>query len=254
ESQLTGFYGTLAREDGPAPPPPAASGTSDGEEKPEEQVRQAGGGSIGCVARSGGGLREDPVRGKLGRVLDAVRGGVRRALLCQGGHSQDRMGPGAAGGRAISSELAKRPRGRDARCQGHPCHAPVRRPGEDRQKGRRPGVQFDSADDRALWSTWKDEISAARAQVTRLREPDIAAMFDRAANEDLSLDTLMVEYETYMGLSAIQYAAFTGDVQMLERAVALGAALDYEHLPSEPQRVNRGHRRQAARLDGIVHS
>mmetsp|Transcript_14463 Transcript_14463/g.32702 ORF Transcript_14463/g.32702 Transcript_14463/m.32702 type:complete len:248 (-) Transcript_14463:443-1186(-) len=93
------------------------------------------------------------------------------------------------------------------------------------------GVQFDSADDRALWSTWKDEISAARAQVTRLREPDIAAMFDRAANEDLSLDTLTIEYETYMGLSAIQYAACTGDVQMLERAVALGAALDYEHLP-----------------------
>mmetsp|Transcript_36655 Transcript_36655/g.82430 ORF Transcript_36655/g.82430 Transcript_36655/m.82430 type:complete len:229 (+) Transcript_36655:516-1202(+) len=49
------------------------------------------------------------------------------------------MGPGAAGGREISSELAKRPRGRDARGQGHPCHAPVRRPGEDRQKGRRPG-------------------------------------------------------------------------------------------------------------------
>mmetsp|Transcript_14465 Transcript_14465/g.32712 ORF Transcript_14465/g.32712 Transcript_14465/m.32712 type:complete len:249 (-) Transcript_14465:417-1163(-) len=89
--------------------------------------------------RSVGGLREDPVRGKLGRVLDAVRGLVRRALLCQGGHSQDRMGPGAAGGREISSELAKRPRGRDARGQGHPCHAPVRRPGEDRQKGRRPG-------------------------------------------------------------------------------------------------------------------
>ncbi|EJK50531.1 hypothetical protein THAOC_30466 [Thalassiosira oceanica] len=94
------------------------------------------------------------------------------------------------------------------------------------------GVQFDSADDRALWSTWKNEISAARrAQVTRLREPDIAAMFDRAANEDLSLDTLTIEYETYMGLSAIQYAACTGDVQMLERAVVLGAALDYEHLP-----------------------
>ena len=101
------------------------------------------------------------------------------------------------------------------------------------------GVRFDSADDRALWSTWKDEVSASRARVTRLREPDVAAMFDRVMNEDVSLDTMTIEDTTYMGLSAIQYAACRGDVQMLERTVAMGAALDYEHLPPNPRRVNR---------------
>ena len=101
------------------------------------------------------------------------------------------------------------------------------------------GLTFDSADDQVLWSTWQHEIATVKAQVTRLREPDIAAMFDRVANEDVSLDTMTIEYPTYAGLSAIQYAACTGDVQMLERIVALGAALDYDYVPPNPRRVNR---------------
>jgi hypothetical protein len=52
-------------------------------------------------------------------------------------------------------------------------------------------------------------------------------MKEKLRRDGSDLDHLICKHSTFDGLNALQYAAVTGDVQLLEKLVSLGAALDY---------------------------
>lgn len=106
-------------------------------------------------------------------------------------------------------------------------------------KAEAGGVAIDGADDRALLSRFREEAAAWKARRTRVDEPAVVDLFRRAMNDDMSLDTCTMDHPTYAGLSALQYAACTSDVRLLEKLVALGAALDFEHKSPSPRRAER---------------
>jgi len=104
-------------------------------------------------------------------------------------------------------------------------------------KAESRGFAIDGVDDRSLVHEWKLECASNQAQRTIVNDPEMTSLLSKAMNEDMSLDSSTITHSTFSNLSALQYAAFTGDVKLLERIVGLGAALDYVH--DEPNEVKR---------------
>mmetsp|Transcript_21673 Transcript_21673/g.47111 ORF Transcript_21673/g.47111 Transcript_21673/m.47111 type:complete len:537 (-) Transcript_21673:174-1784(-) len=100
------------------------------------------------------------------------------------------------------------------------------------------GVTFDGADNQALIREWKDTCSSRNALRTRVNEPQMQSLFRAAIKKDTSLDSTGVDHPSYSNFNVLDHAAFQGDVQLLERLVGLGAALDYTYEPHVTARRN----------------
>jgi hypothetical protein len=66
-----------------------------------------------------------------------------------------------------------------------------------------------------------------QSQRTRVNEAHLQPFFSKIMNEDCSIDNSMSNCTSYYNTNALQCAACEGDVQLLERLVGMGAALDY---------------------------
>ena len=98
------------------------------------------------------------------------------------------------------------------------------------------------------FSKWKDDCASYKNRFTLVNEPETQQLFASVMSEDTCLDTTNIVHPTYTNLNALQYAAYQGDVQLLERIVAMGAALDYKdgsisnQTPSTTRRSRQGQR------------
>ena len=90
------------------------------------------------------------------------------------------------------------------------------------------GVAFDDGGDRALWQEWKRDCAEYKRQ-TLVNDSELKSLFLRVIGEDESVDHATIADSVFSNLNVMQYAAFNGDVQLLERAISLGASLDYTH-------------------------
>ena len=85
-----------------------------------------------------------------------------------------------------------------------------------------------SADDRKLLNNWvaeSDKILSCKR--TRVREPQIQSLLNDVFKDDTAIDLVTCDHQTYSNLNLLQYAAAEGDIQLLEKVMALGAALDF---------------------------
>ncbi|KAL7525329.1 hypothetical protein ACHAXR_000956, partial [Thalassiosira sp. AJA248-18] len=80
-----------------------------------------------------------------------------------------------------------------------------------------------------LLQIWKEECLSYKNQDTLANQPEILSLFSKIMKEDMSLDSMSIPHPTYSNLNALQYAAFNGDIHLLEQLVARGAALDYTY-------------------------
>jgi hypothetical protein len=95
------------------------------------------------------------------------------------------------------------------------------------KKAESKGVVIDDAEKFHLWNRWNEECASYKSQRTRVNEAHLQPFFSKIMNEDCSIDTSMFNCTSYSNTNALQCAACEGDVQLLERLVGMGAALDY---------------------------
>lgn len=100
-------------------------------------------------------------------------------------------------------------------------------------KAELKGVTIDGAENYALMRSFRDAVEKHNGRSTGVNDPQIKALLKKAEKEDLSLDTSTIAHGTYADLTPLQYAAYQGDVPLLERLVALGVALDYTFDPED---------------------
>ena len=90
------------------------------------------------------------------------------------------------------------------------------------------GVALDDDGNRALWQEWKRDCAKYKRQ-TLVNDSALKSLFLRVIGEEESVDHATIADSVFSNLNVMQCAAFNGDVQFLERAIRLGASLDYTH-------------------------
>lgn len=96
-------------------------------------------------------------------------------------------------------------------------------------KAESKGVEIE---DQELWTQLKEDLAAIKRAKTSVRKDHMKQVINGVMKEGMNVDKVTFEDATYKGSNCLQYAATSGDVQMMEQLIKMGAALDIEALPS----------------------
>ncbi|CAB9521678.1 expressed unknown protein [Seminavis robusta] len=77
-----------------------------------------------------------------------------------------------------------------------------------------------------LYQKWSNEELAKESQSMK-HQRNTRDLIKEIKKEDVAIDYIQTEYETFDNLNLLQYSGILGDVALLEELVALGAAIDF---------------------------
>ncbi|KAL7428200.1 hypothetical protein ACHAXM_001163 [Skeletonema potamos] len=97
------------------------------------------------------------------------------------------------------------------------------------------GVEIEEQE---LWTQLKEDVAALKRTNTLVRSDNIKKLINDVMNEGTNVDTVTFDDSTFSGMNCIQYAAARGDVQLMEKLVEMGTALDFEALPPPSHLAN----------------
>eukprot|EP00978_Attheya_sp_CCMP212_P025241 scaffold80865_cov55-Attheya_sp.AAC.4 len=76
-------------------------------------------------------------------------------------------------------------------------------------------------------TTWHKEAKDNLSIKTRWNEQHEGFGLEESRLRRLNMDTFICTHETFNNFNILHYAAYLGDIRLLEKAIALGAAIDY---------------------------
>ncbi len=86
-------------------------------------------------------------------------------------------------------------------------------------------------DDQEMWAQLTEDVAALKRSKTALRSDDMKKVINDVMKNSMSVDFILFDDKTFVGLNCLQFAAVRGDVQVLEQLIKMGAALDIEASP-----------------------